>query len=71
MTQILSLDDDPLMLEILAKIFISAGFDHLRASDSQEAISIMHQESIDLFTQDIKRPKMDGFTLYQKKKMYS
>ncbi len=61
MTRILSLDDDSSMLELINLILQRAGYDHLPASNSFEALNILRNEPIDLFTQDIMRPNIDGW----------
>ena len=65
MTCILSLDDEPEILRLLGMVLEVAGYEHLRVTDSSEALSILRRESVDLFTQDCMRPDMDGPKLYR------
>ncbi|MBN1886499.1 MAG: response regulator [Thermoflexales bacterium] len=65
MTRILSLDDDTAILELIGLILERAGYEHVRTSDSHEALSILCSEPIDLFTQDIMRPDIDGWDFYR------
>jgi DNA-binding response OmpR family regulator len=65
MTRILSLDDDPELLQRFAVALNLAGYEHLLATQSKEALSILHNERIDLFTQDLARPDMPGWDLYE------
>ena len=65
MTRVLSLDDDPEMLSLLGLIFGLCGYDHMRTTNSAEALSILQREPIDLFTQDCTRPDMHGLELYR------
>jgi len=50
MTRILSLDDDPELLQRFAVALNLAGYEHLLATQSKEALSILHNERIDLFS---------------------
>jgi DNA-binding response OmpR family regulator len=65
MTRILSLDDDTAILELIGLILERAGYEHVRTSDSHEALSILCNEPVDLFTQDIMRPDIDGWDFYR------
>ena len=61
MTRILSLDDDPEMLNLLRVILVDSGYEFLGTTDEQEALSILRTQSVDLFTQDFMRPSLGGF----------
>jgi DNA-binding response OmpR family regulator len=61
MTRILSLDDELGMLDLLGLILERAGCEHLRTTSVYEAWAILHSEPIDLLTQDLSRPDMDGW----------
>ena len=61
MTRILSLDDEPGMLDLLGLILERTGCEHQRTTSVYEAWAILHSEPIDLFTQDLSRPDMDGW----------
>ncbi len=64
MTRILSLNDDPETLKLLHCFMVRAGYDHLITTNSKEALEILQRGNIDLFTQDIMRPEVDGYELY-------
>lgn len=61
MTRILSMDDEPGILDVMGLILERAGCEHLRATSAYEAWAILHSEPIDLVTQDLMRPDMDGW----------
>lgn len=65
MTRILSLDDEPEMLPLIGLVLELAGYEHLCTTSNTEALAILHNQPIDLFTQDILRPDMDGREFYQ------
>ena len=65
MTRILSLDDEPEMLQLLGLFVELAGYEHIRISNSHEALSILRCEPIDLLTQDCLRPDVHGMEFYQ------
>jgi DNA-binding response OmpR family regulator len=60
MTRILSLDDEPQMLELIRLILESAGYECIGTTDEQVALAILRAELIDLFTQDFMRPGWGG-----------
>ena len=60
MTLILSLDDEPGMLELIHLILEYSGYETLRTEDEPEALSILRRQPVDLFTQDMMRPGMGG-----------
>jgi CheY-like chemotaxis protein len=64
MPRILSLNDVPDLLEICHVLMELSGYHHLYTTDADKALSILQQEPIDLFIQDIARPKMNGFEFY-------
>jgi DNA-binding response OmpR family regulator len=64
-TQILSLDDSRPMGELLALILNLAGYKHRWVADGGEALSILRGEPVDLLTQDVMRPGIDGLMLYE------
>lgn len=65
MTRILSLDDEPEILKLLGVSLELAGYEHSHTTDGRKALDILRHERIDLLTQDIMRPKMDGWELYR------
>jgi CheY-like chemotaxis protein len=60
MARILSLDDEPQMIELMRLILQAAGFEFLGTTNEQEALSILRTQPIDLFTQDFMRPGPGG-----------
>ena len=68
MTRILSVDDEPEILNLLGLILESVGYEHLKATESNEALSILCNESVDLITQDFMRPGVDGIEFLQRVK---
>jgi HEAT repeat protein/DNA-binding NarL/FixJ family response regulator len=61
MIRILSLDDEPQMLDILSLILRRIGCEHLTTTDNYEAWALLHSMPIHLFTQDLMRPEIDGW----------
>ncbi len=61
MTRILSLDDDPKILEVLHLLLEDSGYKSLITTSETEALSILRSQSVDLFTQDVIRPGMNGW----------
>ena len=64
MPRILSLNDEMGFLQITEIFLNKAGYQHLYTTDSHEALSILRQQRIDLFIQDMLRPNINGFMLY-------
>jgi CheY-like chemotaxis protein len=60
MTRILSLDDEPEMLDLIRLILESSGYEFLGTTSDQEALSILRTQPVDLFTQDFMRPGLGG-----------
>ncbi len=61
MIRILSLDDEPGLLELYGLIFERSGYDHLGSADSYEAWVLLHADRFDLLTQDMLRPDVPGW----------
>lgn len=66
MIRILSLDDDPGMLELIHLILQPVGYEHRWTTESAEAWAILHAEPVDLLTQDLMRPQLDGWEFYRR-----
>lgn len=62
---ILIADDEPDVLNLQRRKLEVNGYHVLCAQDGQEAISIIHNEHIDLIVSDIVMPQMDGLELCQ------
>jgi two-component system phosphate regulon response regulator PhoB len=58
------LNDIPDFLELCHFLLEREGYQHLYTTNADKALSILQQEPIDLFIQDIVRPTMNGFELY-------
>jgi len=62
--RILSLNDEMGLLAIIDLFLNKTGYQHLFTTDSRHALSILRQQRIDLFIQDMLRPNINGFMLY-------
>ena len=60
--RILSLNDDPMIVECHKAILESAGYECLIATNDQWALAILRKMPVDLLIQDIKRPGKDGWS---------
>jgi CheY-like chemotaxis protein len=60
---VLVADDDPSVLEVVAKILREPGYAVLTAHDGYEAIRILADWHIDLMLADIRMPGLDGMQL--------
>ena len=60
-TTILSVDDSPDKLELIALILREAGYRVLSASNGQEGLELAKEEIPDLIISDVTMPGMDGF----------
>jgi DNA-binding response OmpR family regulator len=65
MKNILSIDDEPMMLKCLSQALASRGYRILVTSDPDEGMRIMREEDISLALLDIKMPQKSGFELYR------
>jgi len=61
--KILIVDDDEAFIEMYKDVFISRGFEVLKASDGEEALSIAIEEEPDVILLDIMMPKINGFNV--------
>src|ERR1700693_201553 len=62
-TTILAADDDPQLLRLVTRNLQLEGYDVLAASDGQQALELIENNSLDLVLLDVMMPKMDGFTV--------
>jgi two-component system chemotaxis response regulator CheY len=67
---ILLVDDDIDLLENVAFMIKSAGYDVTTAENGEEAVKKYKESNPDLTLMDIKMPKMDGFNAFFKIKQY-
>jgi len=60
---ILVVDDDPLVLDVVAKILAAPGCTVLRARDGVEALRTLGERSVELMITDLIMPGLDGVQL--------
>ena len=60
MKKILIVEDDFYIRDIYSKTLIQAGYDTFTASDGEEAISLVQQQTYDMILLDIMLPKKNG-----------
>lgn len=60
---ILIADDEPYILELLARFFRSVGHTVQTAANGQAALDAFHRSTFDLVFTDLLMPKMDGLNL--------
>jgi len=70
-TTILTADDDPQLLRLVARNLQLEGYDVLTASDGQQALEQIEATLPDLVLLDVMMPKMDGFTVCQRVREFS
>ncbi|OGN55530.1 MAG: two-component system response regulator [Chlamydiae bacterium RIFCSPHIGHO2_12_FULL_44_59] len=58
--KILIVDDDPILLKFMVEVVKRQGKEAATASDGEEAIDILKNESVDLVITDMKMPKKNG-----------
>ena len=58
---VLLVDDEPLMVEILARFLQQAGFNVVRAFDGRRAVELAQETDPDLMILDLKLPQLSGF----------
>ena len=61
MARILSLDDEPTVLDLYRLLLKRTDYEHIGTVDEQEALSILRTQAIDLFTQDFHRAGLGGY----------
>ena len=70
-TTILTADDDPQLLRLISRSLQLEGYDVLAASDGQQALELIENNSLDLVLLDVMMPKMDGFTVCYRVREFS
>ena len=60
---ILVVDDDPYMVDLLARQLKAKGFRVLQTTDPETAYSLAEKEQPNLIISDVAMPALDGFTL--------
>ncbi|QDS92911.1 Gliding motility regulatory protein [Roseimaritima multifibrata] len=61
--RVLVVEDSVTTRTLMVNIFQTAGFDVAGATDGENALQILQEQSFDLIVSDVDMPKMDGFTL--------
>jgi two-component system, OmpR family, KDP operon response regulator KdpE len=70
-TTILTADDDPQLLRLVARNLELEDYQVLVASDGQQALEQIEQHAPDLVLLDVMMPRMDGFTVCQRVREFS
>jgi len=70
-TTILTADDDPQLLRLVARNLQLEGYEVLTASDGKQALEQIEASLPDLVLLDVMMPKMDGFTVCQRVREFS
>lgn len=70
-TTILTADDDPQLLRLVARNLQLEGYDVLTASDGKQALEQIEAHQPDLVLLDVMMPKMDGFSVCQRVREFS
>src|SRR5579884_2934359 len=70
-TTIVTADDDPQLLRLVARNLEFEGYEVLRASDGEQALEQIEHASPNLVLLDVMMPRMDGFTVCQKVREFS
>lgn len=60
---ILIIDDVAIMRKALNKILTSEGYIYFTAADAQDALQLLHRETVDLILMDIMMPTITGLDL--------
>src|SRR5450755_1459603 len=70
-TTILTADDDPQLLRLVARNLQLEGYDVITASDGKQALEQIETRIPDLVLLDVMMPKMDGFTVCHRVREFS
>src|SRR5260370_34114721 len=70
-TTILAADDDPQLLRLVTRNLQLEGYEILAASDGQQALELIENNSPDLVLLDVMMPRMDGFTVCHRVRSFS
>jgi CheY-like chemotaxis protein len=65
----LVVDDEPLVLAVVAAALADDGFDVITAGDGHEAIRVLEDRAVDLLVTDIRMPGIDGVQLGRQAKV--
>ncbi|MEO7021118.1 MAG: response regulator transcription factor [Ktedonobacteraceae bacterium] len=69
--RIVTADDDPQLLRLIARNLEFEGYDAITASDGEQALEQVERVAPDLVLLDVMMPKMDGFTVCQRVREFS
>lgn len=70
-TTVLTADDDPQLLRLVARNLEFEDYSVLTASDGKQALDLIEAHSPDAVLLDVMMPKMDGFTVCQRVREFS
>lgn len=70
-TTILTADDDPQILRLVARNLQLEGYEVITAIDGQEALERLEAQKFDLAILDVMMPKLDGFTVCARVREFS
>jgi len=70
-TTILTADDDPQLLRLVARNLEFEDYDVLTASDGKQALEMIETHSPDAVLLDVMMPQMDGFMVCQRVREFS
>ncbi len=70
-TTILTADDDPQLLRLIARNLQFEDYEVFTASDGQQALEMIESQAFDLVLLDVMMPKMDGLTVCQRVREFS
>ncbi|CAH8715666.1 response regulator transcription factor [Paenibacillus thiaminolyticus] len=60
---ILIVEDEPILREIMKDYLLNEGYEVLEASDGKQALSLFHEQEVDLIILDIMLPELDGWSV--------
>lgn len=70
-TTILTADDDPQLLRLVARNLQLEGYEVITASDGKQALELIETHQPDLVLLDVMMPRMDGFTVCHRVREFS
>jgi DNA-binding response OmpR family regulator len=70
-TTVVTADDDPQLLRLIARNLTFEGYEVATARDGEQALELVEQSMPDLVLLDIMMPKLDGFTVCQRIREFS
>ncbi len=64
--KILTVDDSPTMLKMLAFTLQNAGYEVLQATNGEQGLDVLGGQSVDVIITDVNMPVMDGITFIKR-----